>query len=345
MPQDKRKSKRHFSLEKPVERRFDIEKDDVESNGSGIVTATNGSINQQPTGQSTTTSPNPAPNPTPDPTPGTGKKWIAAALAAGLIGGGAYYLWPSGSNGNPTDTEGENQPKVAQIAKIDVNGDGVVDINDDPTADTNGDGIIDLFDAVTDTNGDGVIDDADAAIADSNGDGVINAEDKSSGEMLKEKNIAENDVDNSTMGDKSNTSDASSNTDDNGKASSAVNMDNNDYASETSSPAQESKTGSTSTDANPQTQTTAGTNQASAGTKEPSNVTRSTSGMQTAQSTNTPVILDENPDLSLSVHELALKAIRGEFGTNPDRRRILGKSYKKVQREVNRIYRQRHYKR
>lgn len=425
MPQDKRKSKRHFSLEKPVERRFEIEKDDVDNSSSVNPLTTNGSTTQQPSGQGST----PSPNPNADPMPAGGTngktKWIAVAFAAGLIGGGAYFLWPNIDDNNqpkvaqidvngdgvvdinddPTqdtngdgvidiydaakDTNGDGvvdaadaavadsngdkiidekdkssgdmlfekpfNPEVDQIAKVDVNGDGVVDVKDNPTKDTNGDGIINFYDAVKDTNGDGTIDAADAAVADSNGDGVIDSKDKSSDEMLKEKNVAQDNVDNPTTDNNDNASGVSSNTGENGKVASNTGNNIND-ASEASSTtsgdnngpgatstAQGSKTGNTIMNANNQKQIEVSTNQTSPGTKS-SNATTSNSERQITPKSNKLITLDENPNLSLSIKELAKRAIRGDYGNNPDRKRILGKSYKKVQKEINKIYRKRYYR-
>lgn len=279
---------------------------------------------------------------------GGGKgKWIAAALAGLIvIGGGGYYL----------SQQSNDVISSAQFAKIDVNGDGVINAKDDPTEDTNGDGVIDFNDAAIDTNEDGVVNAEDAAVADSNGDGVIDSKDKSSDEMLKEKNVAQDNVDNPTTDNNDNASGVSSNTGENGKVASNTGNNIND-ASEASSTtsgnnnrpgatstAQGSKTGNTIMNANNQKQIEVSTNQTSPGTKS-SNATTSNSERQITPKSNKLITLDENPNLSLSIKELAKRAIRGDYGNNPDRKRILGKSYKKVQREVNRIYRQRHYRR
>lgn len=393
MPQDKRKSKRHFSLEKPVERRFEIEKDDVESNGSGTAPATNGSVAQQPSSQGVTTISDPGTNP--DPTTGGSNrkaKWIAAALAAGLIGGGAYYLWPK-SDG-PAIIDDNNQPKTAQIAKIDVNGDGVIDINDNPTQDTNGDGVIDMYDAAKDTNGDGVVDAADAAVADSNGDKIIDEKDKSSGDMLFEKpfnpevdQIAKVDVngdgvvdvkDNPTKDTNGdgiiNYYDAGKDTNGDGMidAADAAVVDSNgdgvidakdklsgDMLRDKNNPREnvdisEEKPKDkaiteivSSTNGKPESSklTTSSKSDVSksAIADEPSNV-KNIQAKQQSQTINLPVQTDQSVNVSGTIHELALRAIRGEFGNAPDRRRILGDSYKKVQKEINKIYRKRNYR-
>lgn len=392
MPQDKRKSKRHFSLEKPVERRFEIEKDDVESSGSVITPTTNGSTTQQPSGQGFTPSPNPNPDPTPPEGTNGKTKWIAAALAAGLIGGGTYLLWPSGDKDNPTSIDDNNQPKVAQV---DVNGDGVVDINDDPAQDTNGDGVIDMYDAAKDTNGDGVVDAADAAVADSNGDGIIDEKDKSSGDMLFEKpfnpevdQIAKVDVngdgvvdvkDNPTTDTNGdgviNFYDAVKDTNGDGAidAADAAVADSNgdgiidakdkssgDMLREKNKPrenidiAEEKPKDKTpteiasSTNGKPEgssSTTSSKTNvNKSAKTDESSKVT-TIPAKQQSPTVNPPVQTDQPANVSGTIHELALRAIRGDFGNAPDRQRILGDSYKKVQKEINKIYRKRNYRR
>ena len=40
-----------------------------------------------------------------------------------------------------------------------------------------------------------------------------------------------------------------------------------------------------------------------------------------------------------SIEDLALEVIRGKYGNNPDRRRLLGSRYKEIQRRVNEMYR------
>lgn len=106
MAEKKRKSTRNFNLEKPVERHFDIEKDEIDV-GSPVTpvsspTEQNGAFGQQATSCPPETPDNVASNET-GRSSGGSKKWIAAVAGLLVAGGLAYYF----AGGNPqNDDEG-----------------------------------------------------------------------------------------------------------------------------------------------------------------------------------------------------------------------------------------------
>ena len=74
----------------------------------------------------------------------------------------------------------------------------------------------------------------------------------------------------------------------------------------------------------------------------------STSAASTSSSAKSPTAsaaTSSNKDVAStgapagSIEELALEVIRGKYGNNPDRRRLLGSRYAEIQRKVNEMYR------
>ena len=131
MSKDKRKSNRHFNLEKPVVRHFDIEKEKVPIVETKVPHQPIISGNQD--GASNQGS-NDGSKSVPSNKKGGKTKWIAAASIAGLLAlwGGGYYLSHQGKTGASVGTElASNSEKTIEMEAAPNNED-----NQSPEEDT-----------------------------------------------------------------------------------------------------------------------------------------------------------------------------------------------------------------
>ena len=270
------------------------------------VTKGNNSNNQSPVTDGGNTNNQPSIQPKTNKQKSGWGKWVAGtAVVAALFGGGYLFFNNQNQGDNPTTPP-------AKLAKVDVNGDGVIDINDDPTTDINGDGVIDVYDVGAGTDNVDISDkEVNAALSSSNGGGANESNDNLDSGMTDGKKGSE---DNSIGGQA---------------------MDNtNPSSNSNTSPSTNETTAPESLDSKK------GYSNKSVGTN-PSSASPNNGNVSTASTGTTSIPVNHSANLSGSTHELALRAIRGDFGNGLDRQRMLGDSYKEIQREINRIFRKR----
>lgn len=284
-------------------------------------------------------------------------KWLAAAAVIALLGGGGYYFLQGGQSSNENGVDetkiamtNEEEPSASNVS---IDNKDVTDVS--PGSDVEKSANADIGNT-TDNSSSSQTDKPSSNISD---DAITNAEQ----DYPVNPTTTAKDQGGET-GVQAKKQDASSQTSvqnpKNTETESSRNLSNentrstNNAQSPKQNPSSVSKTsatsssgvnsGSASTPSNQSPKPDASTHQQSASVQKPissqsasnSRVNDNSQGKQVV-ATIDPASLEHMS--SAELEDFARRAIRGEFGNNPERSKILGKAYRKIQNRVNKLMR------
>lgn len=297
-----RKSTRKFGLEKPVERHFDLEKEDDIDVSSTIGQKDKG--NNQSSLESAPINPVPLPNTDATNNSGKGKKWAAAAAIAGLlaIGGGTYYY-------TQKDTPPVNLEQTTQTLP-----EGNEESNETENE----------VSSTTDVNES--VPGNETTPAQSGGSSERPEQKENVGAPADTQSAGNKDASEKGMND-AGTADVVSANETSGTQTQSETPKAADEGMSKNQPAKPAQ------DAGNQPRVTQ-TPQSHAQPASPSG-----SNVSPKKPGTSPVPTYQSQPVTGSVEQLAADVVFGKYGNNPDRRRLLGDRYEEIQRKVNEMYR------